>query len=91
MIEKAITYFEDAIHETDEIIADCSKRLQKELTEQKGYFEVALTAMRQVQANNHINCRICNYQTTTKEQRDELGCDPCLDCRDSSNWKPKED
>lgn len=45
-LEKAIAYFEDAIKESDEIIAECSEELQEELTEQKGHFEVALKAMK---------------------------------------------
>ena len=34
-IKKAIAYFEDAIRESDEIIADCSETLQAELIEWK--------------------------------------------------------
>lgn len=45
--ERAIEYFEDAVRETDEIIADCSADLQAELTEQKEHFVVALTALRE--------------------------------------------
>lgn len=45
-LEQAIAYFEDAIKESDEIIAECSEKLQKELTEQKKHFEVALDAMK---------------------------------------------
>ena len=44
-LEKAIAYFEDAIRESDEIIAECSEELQEELTEQKEHFVVALDAM----------------------------------------------
>ena len=45
-LEKAIAYFEDAVRESDEILAaECSKQLQKELTEQKCHFEVALGMM----------------------------------------------
>jgi len=44
--QQAIAYFEDAIRESDEIIADCSSDLQAELTEQKNYFVVALDVMR---------------------------------------------
>lgn len=43
---QAIAYFEDAIKESDEIIAECSEKLQKELTEQKKHFEVALKIMK---------------------------------------------
>ncbi len=43
--EQAIAYFEDAIKESDEIIADCSPDLQAELAEQKDYFVVALDAL----------------------------------------------
>ena len=45
-LEQAIAYFEDTIRESDEIIAECSEALQKELTGQKGHFEVALEAMK---------------------------------------------
>jgi len=45
-LEQAIAYFEDAIRESDEIIAECSEALQKELMEQKKHFEVALEAMK---------------------------------------------
>lgn len=45
--EKAIAYFEDAVREGDEIIADCSPNLQADLTEQKQHFVVALVIMRQ--------------------------------------------
>lgn len=34
-LEQVIAYFEDAIRESDEIIAECSEALQKELMEQK--------------------------------------------------------
>jgi len=44
--KQAFAYFEDAIKESDEIIADCSPDLQAELTEQKGYFVVALEALK---------------------------------------------
>lgn len=47
--EQAITYFEDAVCESDEIIADCSPALQVELTEQKAHFVVALAALREKQ------------------------------------------
>ena len=43
--EAAIAYFEDAIRESDEIIAECSPELQDELEEQKGHFAVALECM----------------------------------------------
>lgn len=45
-LQFAITYFEDAILESDEIIAECTPRLQSELKKQKGYFDVALNALR---------------------------------------------
>lgn len=43
----AIAYFVDAVLESDEIINDCSPDLQKELTEQKEHFIVALAALRE--------------------------------------------
>ena len=45
-LKQAISYFEDAIKESNEIIAECSEDLQRELTEQKKHFEVALKVMR---------------------------------------------
>lgn len=51
-IEKAIAYFEDAIKESDEIIADCTESLQAELTEQKQHFVVALEVMRHTEPEN---------------------------------------
>lgn len=45
-LKQAIAYFKDAIRESDEIIAECSEALQKELMEQKKHFEVALDAMK---------------------------------------------
>lgn len=43
---QAIAYFEDVIRESDEILAEYSGELQKELTKQKGHFEVALKIMK---------------------------------------------
>ena len=54
MIEQAIAYFEDAIRESDEIIADCSEALQAELTERKRHFEVALECMRRANQRKPI-------------------------------------
>jgi uncharacterized coiled-coil protein SlyX len=48
-LEQAIAYFEDAIRELDEILAECSKTLQKEIIMQKNHFEVALEAMKEKQ------------------------------------------
>lgn len=56
-LEQAITYFEDAIRESDEIIAECSEELQEELTEQKGHFEVALKIMKKW--NRERECKYC--------------------------------
>lgn len=56
--DEAIRYFEDAIKETDEIIADCSPLLQGELTEQKGHFINALSALRK-QSTKENGCFYC--------------------------------
>jgi len=45
--DKAIKYFEEAIQESDEIIADCSPALQAELNKQKQHFTLALSALRE--------------------------------------------
>ena len=47
-------------------------------------------AQKECKPVDDINCRICAYQVTTKEERDKLGRDPCSACRDNSNWRPKE-
>jgi hypothetical protein len=51
-LQAAIAYFEDAIRESDEIISECSPALQKELSEQKRHFEVALEVMRRPAPEN---------------------------------------
>ena len=48
-------------------------------------------SMQESKPKDDINCRLCLYQTMTKEQRDELGCDPCLSCDDASSWRHVED
>ena len=58
-LEQAIAYFEDAIKESDEIIAECSEKLQKELTEQKKHFEVALKIMKKW--NGERECKVGEY------------------------------
>ena len=57
-LEQAIAYFEDAIRESDEIIAECSEALQKELMEQKKHFEIALEAMKEKQGRKD-GCAYC--------------------------------
>lgn len=54
-VKDAIAYFEDAIREGDEIIADCSPALQAELTKQKGHFVVALAALREQEQREQGN------------------------------------
>jgi hypothetical protein len=56
-LEQAIAYFEDTIKESDEIIAECSEKLQKELTKQKKHFEVALKIMKKW--NGEGECKYC--------------------------------
>ena len=46
-VKRAIEYFEDAVRQADEIIADCAADLEAELMEQKEHFIVALTALRE--------------------------------------------
>jgi hypothetical protein len=63
----AVAYFEDAVKESDEIINDCSTDLQKELTEQKGHFIVALAALREKAEKPAVaeeikrNCNTCKF------------------------------
>ena len=56
-LEQAIAYFEDAIRESAEIIAESSEALQKELVEQKKHFEVALKVMKKW--NGEGECKYC--------------------------------
>lgn len=42
----AIAYFEDAVREGDEIMAECGTDVQAALVEQKEYFATAIAAMR---------------------------------------------
>ena len=69
-IEKAIAYFEDAVRESDEIIEDCSPVFQAELIEQKGYFVVALTALREKQKRE----KGCEYCENERKQLVSLMC-----------------
>lgn len=72
--QEAIAYFEDAVRESDEIIAECSPALQSELTEQKQHFVVALETLR-VEAERMVNgydtcyaCTPCEYQSLKPPQ-----------------------
>lgn len=58
-LEQAIAYFEDAIKEIDEIIFECSEKLQKVLIEQKKHFEVALKIMKKW--NGEGECKVGEY------------------------------
>lgn len=85
-LEQAIAYFEDAIKESDEIIAECSEKLQKELTEQKKHFEVALEAMKK-----HVptkakplkkipgisKCPVCKVDLCTEDGKTQIYCPDC--------------
>jgi rubrerythrin len=85
-LEQAIAYFEDAIRESDEIIAECSEALQKELTEQKGHFEVALEVMKK-----HVpmkakplkkipgisKCPVCKVGLCTEGGKTQFYCPNC--------------
>jgi|GEM_PF-5086513 len=54
----AIAYFEDAVQETDEIIADCSNALREELLEQKKHFILALKVMHRAIEKDGIENRL---------------------------------
>lgn len=43
---KAIAYFEKVIRDTDQVLPHCSEALRGELLEQRGYYELALVALR---------------------------------------------
>jgi rubrerythrin len=85
-LEQAIAYFEDAIRESDEIIAECSRDLQKKLTKQKGHFEVAVEAMKK-----HVpmkakplkkipgisKCPVCKVDLCTEDGKTQIYCPDC--------------
>ena len=56
-LEQAIAYCEDNIREIDEVISEYSEEFQKELTEQKKHFEVALKIMKKW--NGEGECKYC--------------------------------
>jgi hypothetical protein len=93
-LEKAIAYFEDAIRESDEIISECSEELQKELTEQKGHFEVALEAMKKQipqkvkkwEGLNETACPECGIAFGYYEYDDEK-FDYCYNCGQRLSWE----
>ena len=59
-LEQAIAYCEDNIKEIDEVISEYSEKLQKELTEQKKQFEVALKIMKNMKKwNGDGECKYC--------------------------------
>lgn len=68
--EQAIAYFEDAIKESDEIIADCTPELQAELTEQRGHFVTALETLRNRPQGRYVIVESChNLSEKLKELR----------------------
>jgi len=56
-LEQAIAYCEDNIREIDEVISEYSEEFQRELTEQKKHFEVALKVMKKW--NGEGECKYC--------------------------------
>ena len=56
-LEQAMAYCEDNIREIDEVISEYSEEFQRELTEQKKYFEVALKVMKKW--NGEGECKYC--------------------------------
>jgi hypothetical protein len=95
-IHEAIAYFEDAIRESDEIIAECSEALKKELTEQKGHFEVALEAMKKQipqkvkiwEGLNETACPECGFAFGYYDYDDEE-FNNCYNCGQKLDWKDR--
>lgn len=93
-LEKAIAYFEAAIRESDEIIAECSEALKKELTEQKGHFEVALEAMKKQipqkvkkwEGLNETACPECGFAFGYYDYDDEE-FNNCYNCGQKLDWE----
>ena len=44
--QNAIAHFEKVIRDTDQVLPHCSEALRAELLEQRGYYELALVALR---------------------------------------------
>ena len=44
--QNAIAHFEKVIRDTDQVLPHCSEALRAELLEQRGYYELALEALR---------------------------------------------
>ena len=44
--QHAIAYFEGLIRDTDQVLPHCSEALRAELLERRGYYELALEALR---------------------------------------------
>ena len=85
-IEQSVKYFEDAVKESDEIIADCSEALKKELTKQKEHFVVALAAIKKqtpIKANplkkipGICRCPICKVDLCIEDGETQIYCPDC--------------
>lgn len=90
--KQAIAYFEDAIKESDEIIADCSPDLQAELTKQKGHFVVALETLSNRPHGHYAVIEPClNLSEKLKELRGkcctfgDVDFDKCLHIQEKLN------
>lgn len=61
--EKAIAHFEGLIRDTDQVLPHCSEALRAELLEQRGYYELALEALRPVLSDEpltrELHCSGC--------------------------------
>ena len=85
-LEQTIAYFEDAIRESDEIIAECSEKLQKELIEQKKHFVVALDALKSKKPMKAkplkkipgiSKCPICKVDLCAEDGKVQMYCPDC--------------
>ena len=97
-IRESIKYFKHAIVVTDEILSDCSAKLQEELTEQKEYFEVAISALEKQIAkkcetdedNNFYNCPCCKEDLMGCYGENDRNPDCCLWCGQKLLWEESE-
>jgi hypothetical protein len=93
-LEQAIAYCEDNIREIDEVISEYSEGLQKELREQKKYFEVASKALekqvpqkvKKYKGLNETACPECGVAFGYYEYDDEK-FNYCYNCGQKLDWE----
>lgn len=60
--QNAIAHFETLIRDTDRVLPHCSEALRAELLEQRGYYELALVALRKPELTGTQEALLCIAQ-----------------------------